>query len=37
MLSYLFTIASKFVCITHPHFFYKMNNPVFGNKFDSEA
>ncbi|CAD8132764.1 unnamed protein product [Paramecium pentaurelia] len=37
ILNNLFTIASKFICITHSHFFYKLSNPVFGNKFDSEA
>ncbi|CAD8205692.1 unnamed protein product [Paramecium octaurelia] len=37
MLNSLFKIASKFICITHCHFFYKLSNPVFGNKFDSEA
>ncbi|CAD8081814.1 unnamed protein product [Paramecium primaurelia] len=37
ILNTLFTIASKFICITHSHFFYKLSNPVFGDKFDSEA
>ncbi|CAD8177760.1 unnamed protein product [Paramecium pentaurelia] len=37
ILNILFTIASKFICITHSHFFYKLSNPVFGDKFDSEA
>ncbi|CAD8070101.1 unnamed protein product [Paramecium primaurelia] len=37
ILNNLFTIASKFICITHCHFFYKLSNPVFGNLFDSEA
>ncbi|CAK86856.1 unnamed protein product (macronuclear) [Paramecium tetraurelia] len=37
LLNTIFTIASKFMCITHSHFFYKLSNPVFGDKFDSEA
>ena len=37
MLSLLFQIASKFICMTHSHFLYKMANPVFGNRFDPEA
>ncbi|CAD8103573.1 unnamed protein product [Paramecium sonneborni] len=37
ILNTLFTIASKFICISYCHFFYKLSNPVFGNKFESEA